>query len=49
MIKHARIELTEKDYERLKRVAKLNYISVAAYIRRAVMQRIERGEKKRAK
>jgi hypothetical protein len=43
-VKHARIELPEKDYQRLKAAAGLYHISVAAYIRMAVMERIERDE-----
>lgn len=45
-MKHARIELPEADYERLRRAAERDYISISAYIRRAVMQRIERDESK---
>jgi len=43
-IRHARIELPDDDYERLKRAANRVHISVAAYIRQAVMERIESDE-----
>lgn len=45
-VKHARIELQEPDYERMKRVAKANGLSVAAYIRQAVLQRIRDDEER---
>ncbi len=47
VVKHARIELPEDDYQRLKDAAKRYHISVSAYIRQAVMERIERDESKR--
>lgn len=43
-IRHARIELEDADYERLKRVSKFNGLSVAAYIRQAVLKQIRRDE-----
>lgn len=42
--RHARIELSDDDYERLKRVAKANGLSVSAFIRMAVLQRIRKLE-----
>ncbi len=44
VMKHARIELEEPDYERMKQVAKLNGLSISAYIRQAVLQRIRQDE-----
>jgi hypothetical protein len=46
VIRHARIELPDGDYQRLKRAADRVRISVAAYIRQAVMVRIEDDEKR---
>lgn len=43
-IRHARIELDDANFSRLKRAAKANGLSVAAYIRRAVLQEIRRDE-----
>ena len=43
-IRHARLELSEDDYERLKRVAKANGLAVAAYIRQAVLRQVRRDE-----
>ena len=43
-VRHARIELEDADYERLRRVAKLNGLSVAAYIRQAVLRQVRRDE-----
>ena len=43
-IRHARIELPDGDYQRLKKVADRVRISVAAYIRQAVMERIAADE-----
>ncbi len=43
-IRHARIELSEDDYERLKRVANANGLAVAAYIRQAVLQRVRKDD-----
>jgi predicted DNA-binding protein len=45
-IRHARIELPEDDYQRLKAAADRYHLPVAAYIRMAVMERIERDEEK---
>ena len=45
--RHARIELPDDDYQRLKRAADRVRISVAAYIRQAVMVRIEEDEERR--
>lgn len=45
-VRHARIELPDDDYQRLKGAADRYHISVAAYIRMAVMERIERDEAK---
>lgn len=44
VIRHARIELEDPDYERLKRVAKANGLSVSAFIRQAVLQRMRAAE-----
>jgi hypothetical protein len=46
IIRHARIELPDDDYQRLKRAADRVRISVAAYIRQAVMERIEDDERR---
>jgi hypothetical protein len=43
-IRFARMELPDPDYQRLKRSADRYRISVAAYIRLAVMERIEADE-----
>jgi predicted DNA-binding protein len=43
-IRHARVELPDEDYQRLKRVAKANGLPVAAYIRQAVLRQIRRDE-----
>jgi predicted DNA-binding protein len=43
-IRHARIELPDEDYERLKRVAKANGLGVAAYVRQAVLKQVRRDE-----
>jgi hypothetical protein len=43
-IRHARIELPDEDYQRLTAAAKRYRISIAAYIRMAVIERIERDE-----
>ena len=43
-IRHARLELADDDYERLKRVAKANGLAVAAYIRQAVLKQVRRDE-----
>jgi predicted DNA-binding protein len=45
-VRHARIELPDDDYERLKQAAKRFHISVAGYIRQAVMERIESDERR---
>lgn len=44
VVKHARIELPETDYDRLKKAAKRYHLSVAGYIRLAVIERIESDE-----
>jgi hypothetical protein len=44
--RHARIELPDADYSRLKKAADRVRISVAAYIRQAVMERIADDERK---
>jgi hypothetical protein len=46
LIRHARIELTHADYERLKAAAETERLSVAAYIRQAVMERVEQHAQK---
>ncbi len=45
-IRFARMELPDNDYQRLKRSADRYHISVAGYIRLAVMERIEADESK---
>lgn len=47
-VRHARIELPDDDYQRLKDAADRFHLSVAGYIRMAVMERIERDETKGA-
>jgi len=42
--RHARIELPDDDYQRLKAAADRFHLSVSGYIRMAVMERIERDE-----
>jgi hypothetical protein len=42
VIRHARIELPGKDYERLKTHADERGLSIAAYIRQAVLMQIRR-------
>jgi hypothetical protein len=44
MIRHARIELPDEAYQRLKKNADRFQLSVSAYIRLAVMERIEADE-----
>jgi hypothetical protein len=44
-IRHARLELPDDDYERLKRAAKANGLAVAAYIRQAVLRQVRLDEK----
>lgn len=48
LTRHARIELPDEDYQRLKSAAERYHLPVAAYIRMAVMERIERDEQKDA-
>lgn len=43
-IRHARLELPDDDYERLKRVARADGRTVASYIRRAVLLQVQRDE-----
>lgn len=43
-MRHARIELPDEDYERLKRVAKSIGLGVAAFIRQAVLRDVRRVE-----
>ncbi len=42
VIRHARVELPEDDYTAVKEVARSNGLSVAAYIRMAILQRVRR-------
>jgi hypothetical protein len=42
VIRHARIELPDDDYMAVQEVAKSNGLSIAAYIRMAVLQRVRR-------
>ncbi len=44
-VRHARIELPDDDYERLKRSAGRFRLGVAAYIRLSVLERVERDER----
>jgi hypothetical protein len=46
IVRHARIELPDDDYRRLKMCADRYHLSIAAYIRQATMERIERDEAK---
>jgi hypothetical protein len=43
-VRHARIELPDHDYERLRRVARANGLGVAAYVRQAVLKQLRRDE-----
>lgn len=43
-VRHARLELSDEHYERLKSVAKANGLAVAAYIRQAVLKQVRRDE-----
>jgi len=43
-VRHARIELSPEDYERMRRVAKASGLAMAAYIRQAVLKQIRRDE-----
>lgn len=43
-IRHARIELPPKEFERLKRQADRFMLGVSAYVRQAVMKQIEADE-----
>jgi predicted DNA-binding protein len=45
-VRHARIELPGEDYDRLKKAADRVRISIAAYIRQAVMERILDDERR---
>lgn len=45
-MRHARIELPDDDYRRLKHAADRFRLSVSAYIRQAVIERIEADEQK---
>ena len=45
-IRHARIELPNYEYRRLKKAASRFHMGVAGYIRQAVMERIARDEQK---
>lgn len=47
--RHARIELPDDEYQRLKRAADRFHLSVAGYIRMAVFERIEADERKGGK
>jgi len=42
IIRHARVELSDSDYTAVKEVARSNGLSVAAYIRMAILQRVRR-------
>jgi predicted DNA-binding protein len=44
VIRHARLELPDEDYERLKAVARSLGLGVAAYIRQALMRQIRKDE-----
>jgi hypothetical protein len=43
-VRHARIELSAGDYDRLRSVAKAQGLAVAAYIRRAVLMAVRKDE-----
>jgi hypothetical protein len=45
-VKHARIELPEVEYNRLKSAARRRLLPVAAYIRQAVMAAIDEDERR---
>jgi hypothetical protein len=45
-IRHARIEVPDDVYQRIKSAAGRYQLSVAAYVRLAVMERLERDEEK---
>lgn len=45
-VRHARIELPDREYQRLKRAARAIGLPVAAYIRMAVLERIAEDERK---
>jgi hypothetical protein len=45
IVRHARLELPDRDYQRLKKVSGRFRLSVAAYIRLAVIERIESDER----
>jgi predicted DNA-binding protein len=49
VIRHARIELPDEEYERLRSVAKALGLGVAAYIRQAVMRQLRRDEEEMGK
>jgi predicted DNA-binding protein len=49
VIRHARIELPDEEYERLKSVSKSLGLAVAAYIRQAVMRQLRRDEEEMGK
>jgi hypothetical protein len=44
-IRHARLELPDEDYQRLKRVSKANGLSVTAYIRHTILRQLRMDEK----
>lgn len=44
--RHARIELPDEVYQRLKNVADKSLLPVAAYIRKAVLEKIEADEER---
>ncbi len=44
--RHARLELPDEDYQRLKRVSKANGLSVTAYIRHTILRQLRMDEKK---
>ena len=46
VMRHARIELPDPEYRRLKAAADRYHISVAGYIRMAVVERIEADDRK---
>lgn len=43
-VRHVRAELFPEDYDRLKRAAKANGLSVAAYVRMAILNRVSDDE-----
>jgi hypothetical protein len=43
-IRHARVELEDPDYQRLQRAARARGLSIAGYIRQAILLQVRRDE-----